>query len=131
MIKKNQSGRRVGDGHPNSVLSDAEVEQVLEDRGPDDDPLMTYAQLAKKWGVSKSCIAGICTGRRRGQAGYVSDTRPAKKSEKMKRVRVRLSIPLYIRAKLHMLGGSKFVENAVRDAIVTRTHDASDTAEQR
>lgn len=63
-IAFNESGRRIGEGHPRAKLLDHEVEQVLAllDAG------LSYAEVAAKFDVSKSCIAHIATGRRRGQA---------------------------------------------------------------
>ena len=66
-VQVNERGQRIGQGHRRAVLTDAEVEQLLEDRGPEDAPRRSYAQLAKKYRVSKSCVRDICTGRRRGQ----------------------------------------------------------------
>lgn len=62
-ITLNENGRRVGESHPRAKLLDSEVEQVLAllDAG------LSYAQVAAKMDVSKSCIAHIATGRRRSQ----------------------------------------------------------------
>lgn len=53
--------RRAGQGHPKAALTDHEVEAVrrAHEEG------MTYALLAEKFEVSKSCVAGICKFRRR------------------------------------------------------------------
>lgn len=63
LIALNENGRRVGEAHPRAKLLDEEVDQVLAllDAG------LSYAQVAEKFEVSKSCIAHIATGRRRGQ----------------------------------------------------------------
>jgi DNA-binding NarL/FixJ family response regulator len=63
-IALNESGRRIGESHPRAKLLDYEVEQVLAllDAG------LSYAEVARKFDVSKSCIAHISAGRRRGQA---------------------------------------------------------------
>jgi len=63
-IAFNENGRRIGEGHPRAKLLDHEVEQALAllDAG------LSYAEVAAKFDVSKSCIAHIATGRRRGQA---------------------------------------------------------------
>jgi hypothetical protein len=63
-IALNENGRRVGESHPRAKLLDHEVDQVLDllDAG------LSYAEVALKFDVSKSCIAHIATGRRRGQA---------------------------------------------------------------
>lgn len=63
LIALNENGRRIGEGHPRAKLLDHEVDQVLAllECG------LSYAQVAEKMDVSKSCIAHIATGRRRGQ----------------------------------------------------------------
>lgn len=64
LIALNEAGRRIGQEHPRAKLLDVEVEQVLEllESG------LSYAQVAEKMAVSKSCVAHIATGRRRGQS---------------------------------------------------------------
>ena len=64
LIALNESDRRIGDSHPRAKLLDYEVEQVLAllDAG------LSYAEVARKFDVSKSCIAHIAGGRRRCQA---------------------------------------------------------------
>lgn len=62
-ITLNENGRRIGESHPRAKLLDHEVEQVLELL----EAKMSYAKIAEKFDVSKSCIAHIATGRRRGQ----------------------------------------------------------------
>jgi hypothetical protein len=64
LVALNENGRRVGQAHPRAKLLDSEVDQVLAllDAG------LSYAEVAVKFDVSKSCIAHIATGRRRGQA---------------------------------------------------------------
>ena len=63
LVMLNESGRRIGESHPRSKLLDREVEQVfaLLEAG------LSYREIAEKMDVSKSCIAHIATGRRRGQ----------------------------------------------------------------
>jgi hypothetical protein len=63
VITLNESGRRIGESHPRAKLLDYEVEHVLAllDAG------LSYAAVARKFDVSKSCIAHIAAGRRRGQ----------------------------------------------------------------
>lgn len=64
LIALNEANRRVGENHPRAKLLDAEVDQVhdLVESG------LSYAQVAEKMGVSKSCVAHIASGRRRGQS---------------------------------------------------------------
>ncbi len=63
-IALNENGRRIGESHPRAKLLDHEVDQVLAllEAG------LSYAEVALKFDVSKSCVAHIATGRRRGQA---------------------------------------------------------------
>ena len=62
-IRLNDAGRRIGESHPRAGLTDHDVELVLAlvEAG------LSYAEIAEKFEVSKSCIAHIATGRRRGQ----------------------------------------------------------------
>lgn len=64
LVALNENGRRIGESHPRAKLLDHEVDQVLAllEAG------MSYTQVAEKFDVSKSCVAHIATGRRRGQA---------------------------------------------------------------
>ena len=64
LIALNESDRRIGESHPRAKLLDYEVEQVLAllDAG------LSYAEVARKFDVSNSCIAHIAGGRRRCQA---------------------------------------------------------------
>lgn len=57
------TGRRIGQTHPRAVLTDHEVDLVMEllEAG------LSYRQVAEKMGLSKSGIAHIATGRRRCQ----------------------------------------------------------------
>lgn len=63
LIYLNDQGRRVGQSHPRAKLLDAEVDQVLEllEAG------LSYAAVAGKFDVSKSCVAHIAKCRRRCQ----------------------------------------------------------------
>ena len=64
LIALNENGRRIGESHPRAKLLDHEVDQVLAllEAG------LSYAEVALKFDVSKSCVAHIATGLRRGQA---------------------------------------------------------------
>lgn len=107
-IRINDLGMRIGSGHPRAKLTDAEVDQLLADRGPEHAPTMSYLELARKWGISKASVRDIVKGRRRGQIGPSVD-RPAPKRIRGVRVRFRLTLELHERAKLHRLGGSAWV----------------------
>lgn len=67
-VAVNEQGRRIGEAHPNAVLTDREVELLLALR----DEGWSYGRLASKFEISKACVAGICTGRARSQtpAGF-------------------------------------------------------------
>lgn len=62
-ISLNENGKRVGESHPRAKLLDREVDLVLDllDSG------LSYAAVALKMDVSKSCVAHIASGRRRSQ----------------------------------------------------------------
>jgi hypothetical protein len=67
LLTFNDFGRLIGENHPGAKLLDYEIDQVLYllDAG------FSYSEIADKFDVSKSCIAHIASGRRRGQvAGY-------------------------------------------------------------
>ena len=64
LVALNENGKRIGEHHPRAKLLDAEVELLhgLLEEG------LSYAAVALKLDVSKSCVAHIATGRRRGQS---------------------------------------------------------------
>lgn len=105
----NENGLRIGQDHPKAVLSDSEVEALINDRGDEDAPLMSYSQLAKKWGISKSSVRDILIGRRRGQAKK-SVKRPGTNHAPQKKVRLRVSVSLHARAMLHRVGASQLID---------------------
>lgn len=61
-MKKTAKGRRIGQDHPNAILTDGEVELVRRLREVDG---LTYAALAAKFEISKSSVAKICQYQRR------------------------------------------------------------------
>lgn len=63
MIAVNEQGRRIGESHPRAVLSDHEVDLVLEllDSG------LSQRVVAEKMEVSRRCVRDIASGRRRAQ----------------------------------------------------------------
>ncbi len=63
MIAVNDRGQVIGEGHPRAVLTDRDVELLLELRGDG----FSYSWLAEKFEVSKSCVAKICRGEHRAQ----------------------------------------------------------------
>ena len=116
-VQINDLGIRIGEGHPRAKLTDAECEQLIQDRGPEHAPVMSYSQLAAKWGISKPSVRDILKGRRRGQIGPTVARPPARRIVGAK-VQVRASIPLHLRAKYHRLGGCKWLETALEAAEV-------------
>lgn len=110
----NAKGQRVGEGHHMARLKDAEVEQLIADRGPDDKPKMSYTQLALKYGIGKSSVRDYLTGRRRAQYGKEVKRTQAKKV-KAKRVRINYVVSLHTRAKLARLGGGAFIEQMIEE----------------
>lgn len=109
-IATNDRGLRVGQDHPNSKLSDVEVEALLRDRGPEDAPLMSYLQLAKKYGISKSGARHIIKGDRRCQSKRFVKKLESVRTFSDKKVRVNLCVSLRARAILHRLGGGKWID---------------------
>jgi hypothetical protein len=82
LVAVNERGQRIGEGHPGAVLTDAEVGLLLELRAEvkaDGTPTYSMAWLAEKFEVSKSCVAKIIWGERRGQ--YASAWRSARGGE--------------------------------------------------
>jgi hypothetical protein len=68
LVTLNELGRRIGESHPRSKLTDHEVDLVISlIDPPEGEKRLSYAQVAAKLEVSKSCIAHIGAGRRRCQ----------------------------------------------------------------
>lgn len=112
MVMVNERGVRIGEGHPKAVLTDDEVAQLLADRGPEDLPAMTYLQLAKRYGISKTTVYSIVTGRTRGTAGTVV-TREHKAEPYQAMAVSEIRLTLADRALLARLGGSKWVRKVL------------------
>lgn len=111
LVRVNERGIRIGESHPNARLSDVEVELLRCDR----DAGLSLSALASKYGLSKSGAKKIVDGVCRGQIGptvHAAETRRAK----IKKVSVQISLPLNLRAKVHRLGGSAWVEKMVKEA---------------
>ena len=108
----NERGQRIGEGHRRAVLTDAEVDQLLEDRGPEDAPKRSYAQLARKWKISKSSVRDICKGRRRGQKGVIAE-RPRSTMAKIDKVELRVRVSLKARAIVRRKGGALWLEQLI------------------
>lgn len=111
-VRVNERGVRIGEGHHNAVLTDAEVVQLLADRGPDGAPAMSYSALAKRYGVSKSCVASLVQGRTREISGVaVQRVRVVEPGQNIVVAQIRLT--LADRALLIRLGGAKWVRKAL------------------
>ena len=119
----NERGQRIGEGHRRAVLTDAEVDQLLEDRGPEDAPKRSYAQLARKWKISKSSVRDICKGRRRGQKGMIVE-RPQIKGAKIDKVELRVRVSLRSRAIVRRKGGAQWLEQLIMGS-ATHTTEAA------
>lgn len=63
LVAVNERGHVVGQSHPRAVLTDHEVELLLELRGEG----YSLGWLARKFEVSKGCVQGIVSGRNRSQ----------------------------------------------------------------
>lgn len=74
VVAVNDRGQRIGEDHPRAVLTDAEVELMLELRAEGH----SLSWLGKKFDVAKGTAAKICRGDRRGQtpAGWRSAREP-------------------------------------------------------
>lgn len=62
-VAVNERGLVIGEDHPRAVLTNAEVDMLLELRAEG----FSYGWLAMKMEVSKSCVAKICRGEHRSQ----------------------------------------------------------------
>ena len=69
LLKFDERGNRIGESNPAAVLSDHDVDLMLELRREG----YTYPWLAEKFEVSRETVRSICTGRRR--ACFVSKTK--------------------------------------------------------
>lgn len=110
-VATNDRGLRIGQDHPNAKLTDLEVEALIRDRGPEDDPLMSYSALAEKYGISKSGVRHILIGDRRGQAQRLVKKQETERSFKDSKVRMDLRVSLRARAIVHRLGGGRWLES--------------------
>jgi len=63
IVAVNDRGGAIGEDHPRAVLTNHEVELMLELRSEG----YSYAWLAEKFEVAKSTVFGICTGKTRVQ----------------------------------------------------------------
>ena len=114
-VRVNEDGRRIGESHPQAVLSDVEVEALLAER----DAGATLSELARRWGLSKSGVKGIVDGRRRGQVGPRVMRRPAR----VALVSVCVVLTLQERSRFERIGGVRWLRETlatvgVRDASV-------------
>ena len=114
-VRVNEDGRRIGESHPQAVLSDVEVDALLAER----DAGTTLSELARRWGLSKSGVKGIVDGRRRGQVGPRVMRRPAR----VALVSVCVVLTLQERSRFERLGGVRWLRETlatvgVRDASV-------------
>ncbi len=105
------NGNRIGESHPKAMLSDAEVEQLLADRGPDDCPLKSYNQLAKKYKISKSAVADICKGRRRAIRGVIVERKESRRNGDKVVLQVRVS--LKARHVIRKNGGGRWLDSVI------------------
>ena len=62
-VAVNERGARIGQDHPKAVLTNTQVELLLQMRAEG----MSYRQLALVWEISKESVADYCKGRRRMQ----------------------------------------------------------------
>lgn len=67
IVAVNENGRRIGEDHPRSKLSDEQVDRIRDLHEYHD---MTYEQLAAMYQVPKTTIASICQYMRRAQTPF-------------------------------------------------------------
>ena len=79
LVAYNESGRRIGETHHNSRISDAQVEEIRDRREYDG---WNDLQIANFYGMSVNTVKKICNYQRRGQ-----------RAERWKRVQVCVSEP--------------------------------------
>lgn len=114
-VRVNEDGRRIGESHPQAVLSDVEVDALLAER----DAGATLSKLARRWGLSKSGVKGIVDGRRRGQVG----PRVMRLPSRVALVSVCVVLTLQERSRFERIGGVRWLRETlatvgVRDASV-------------
>ena len=114
-VRVNEDGRRIGESHPQAVLSDVEVDALLAER----DAGATLSELARRWGLSKSGVKGIVDGRRRGQVG----PRVMRRAARVALVSVCVVLTLQERSRFERIGGVRWLRETlgavgVRDASV-------------
>ena len=114
-VRVNEDGRRIGESHPQAVLSDVEVDALLAER----DAGATLSELARRWGLSKSGVKGIVDGRRRGQVG----PRVMRLQSRVALVSVCVVLTLQERSRFERIGGVRWLRETlatvgVRDASV-------------
>lgn len=126
LIAVNENGLRIGQDHPRARLTDAEVEALIRDRGPDEAPTRTYRELAALYGISKSSVRDILIGRRRGQWKKLVVKTATVSRGKVKRVRIDLRVDIRTRALIHRLGGGRALEAIAKrlDAEMRRAPNA-------
>lgn len=104
-VRVNEDGRRIGESHPQAVLSDVEVDALLAER----DAGATLSELARRWGLSKSGVKGIVDGRRRGQVGPRVMRRPAR----VALVSVCVVLTLQERSRFERIGGVRWLRETL------------------
>lgn len=67
IVAVNENGRRIGEDHPRSKLTDEQVDRIRDLREYHD---MSYEQLAAMYQVPKTTIASICQYMRRAQTPF-------------------------------------------------------------
>lgn len=64
LVRVNERGLRIGEDHHHAVLTDHDVDLLLQLRAEG----WGYRRLSAKFGVARSTVKRITTGARRGQA---------------------------------------------------------------
>ena len=110
-IATNDRGYRIGQDHPNSKLTNIEVDALIRDRGPEDAPTMSLSQLAKLYGLSKSGVKGIIDGNRRGQSQHLVKKAASKMQvDPHPKVSAQFRVSIRARSIINRIGGGKALE---------------------
>lgn len=69
MIAYNEDGRRIGEGHPHSTITDAVVKQIrdLHEDVENTGEKWGYRKLARRFNLPRDTIRKLCTYQRRAQ----------------------------------------------------------------
>ena len=120
MVRVNEHGRRIGEGHRNARHSDAQVEQAIAAY----EVLRSYAKVAAAVGAKKSTVRDWIKGNRRGQVG-------PRVSERDPTVMAVYRMPLSRRRKVLERGGAKWINVLIERALAAERECAMPDSQNR